>query len=70
MKIEKIVINSNEYPEKLRYIYDSPLQLYVLGNKKILNQKAIAIVGARKATEYGKKWLINFRKNLLKRELI
>ena len=64
MKIEKIVINSNEYPEKLRYIYDSPLQLYVLGNKKILNQKAIAIVGARKATEYGKKMAYKFSKEL------
>lgn len=64
MKIKKILINSNEYPEKLRKIYDSPLQLYILGNKEILNQKGIAIVGARKATEYGKKVAYKFSKEL------
>lgn len=64
MKIEKIAINSNEYPEKLRYIYDSPLQLYVLGNNELLNQKGVAIVGARKATEYGKKMAYKFSKEL------
>lgn len=67
MKIEKIIINSKEYPEKLKTIYDSPLQLYVLGNKELLNQKGIAIVGSRKATQYGKKIAHEFSRELAKR---
>ena len=64
MKIEEISINSNDYPEQLRNIYDPPLKLYVLGNKGILNQKGVAIVGARKATEYGKKVAFQISKEL------
>mgnify|MGYP004509106481 FL=1 len=64
MKIEEIIINSKEYPEKLKNIYNPPLKLYVLGNKQLLNQKSIAIVGARKATEYGKKMAYKFSKEL------
>ena len=48
MQIEKISINEKEYPQQLKNIYDPPQYLYVLGNKKILNQKGIAIVGSRK----------------------
>lgn len=64
MKIEEISINSNEYPERLRNIYDPPLNLYVLGNKEILNKKGIAIVGSRDATLYGKKMAFKFAKEL------
>lgn len=64
MKIEEITINSKEYPEKLRNIYDSPKKLYVLGNKELLHQKGVAIVGARKATQYGKKIAYKFSKEL------
>lgn len=60
MEIEEITINSKEYPERLRNIYDSPKKLYVLGNKELLNQKGVAIVGARKATQYGKKIAYKF----------
>ncbi|MBQ2836252.1 MAG: DNA-processing protein DprA [Clostridia bacterium] len=55
MKVEEICIDSEEYPKQLRNIYDAPLKLYVLGDKKILKQKGVAIVGARKATGYGRK---------------
>lgn len=64
MKIEEIIINSKEYPEKLKSIYNPPLKLYVLGNKELLKQKGIAIVGSRKATEYGKKIAYKFSKEL------
>lgn len=66
MKIEEISIESKEYPEQLREIYDAPLKLYVLGNKEILKQSSIAIVGARKATEYGKEVALQFSKDLSK----
>lgn len=64
MKIEEIYINSKDYPKQLKEIYDAPLKLYVLGNKTILKQKGIAIVGARKATEYGRKVAIKISKEI------
>lgn len=66
MKIEEIIIESKEYPDKLKNIYDSPIKIYVLGNKELLKQKAIAIVGTRKATQYGKKVAYEFSKELAK----
>lgn len=64
MKIEEITIKSKEYPEKLRNIYDSPQKIYVLGNKKLLEQQAIAVVGARKSTIYGRKVAYKISKEL------
>lgn len=64
MKIEKISINSKEYPSKLKNIYDPPQKLYVLGNRELLYQKIIAIVGMRKATQYGKKVAYTISKGL------
>ena len=54
-KIEIITIEDKEYPQKLKQIYDPPKILYIKGNKKILNNKSIGIVGCREASEYGKK---------------
>lgn len=64
MKIEEISIENESYPEQLRNICNPPLKLYVLGNNEILKQKGIAIVGTRKATEYGKKVALQFSKKL------
>lgn len=64
MKIEEICIESKDYPQQLKNIYDPPLKLYVLGNRELLKQKGIAIVGARKATEYGKKVAFQIAKKL------
>lgn len=64
MKIEEISIESEEYPEQLRNIYDAPLRLYVLGNKALLSGKGIAIVGSRKATKYGEKIALQLSERL------
>lgn len=64
MMIEEINIGNGDYPEQLKNIYDPPLRLYVLGNKAILKEKGIAIVGTRNPTEYGKKVAIQFAKQL------
>jgi len=64
VRIEEISIENELYPEQLRNIYDAPLKLYVLGNKKILKHKGIAIVGCRKATEYGKRVALQISKKL------
>lgn len=64
MMIEEIKIESKDYPEQLKQIYDAPIKLYVLGNKEILKHKGIAIVGARNASEYGRKVALQFSKKL------
>ena len=64
MQVEEISIKDKQYPEQLRKIYTPPLKLYVLGNKEILNQKGVAIVGSRNATEYGKKIAMKISKEL------
>lgn len=53
MEIEKITIENKEYPIRLKNIKNPPKQIYVIGNKKILNQKGIAIVGSRNCTKKG-----------------
>ena len=64
--IDIVTIKDKEYPEGLKNIYDPPIVLYVKGNKEILNNKQtkIAIVGCRKATEYGLKTARYFAYNL------
>lgn len=49
-------IVDNEYPEKLRNIYDPPITLFLKGNKELINKtKNIAVIGCRNATAYGLK---------------
>ncbi len=52
-----ITRNNSHYPKLLAQIPDAPFVLYVKGKKQgetIAMEKAIAIVGTRKATAYGK----------------
>lgn len=70
MKVEEITINSQEYPQKLKEIYDPPKRLYVLGNKGLLKKKGIAIVGSRKSTLYGQKMAYNISKELSENGII
>lgn len=55
MEIEEISINDKEYPMRLRYIKKPPEKLYVLGNKEILNDEGIAVVGSRDCTDEGRR---------------
>lgn len=52
-KIDIINIHDENYPDKLKEIYDPPIVMYVKGNKEMLNEKAMAIVGCRLCTKYG-----------------
>lgn len=45
---------SEEYPKKLKSIYEYPIGLYVRGKLQSENQPVVAIVGARNCSEYGK----------------
>ena len=68
-RIKEIKIGDENYPEKLLHIYKPPKILYVIGNEKLLNKKAIAIVGCRACSEYGKNIAYNFSKELTKKNI-
>lgn len=51
--IELINIFDKDYPNKLKELYDKPIILFVKGNKKILNDFSIAIIGCRENSKYG-----------------
>jgi DNA processing protein len=46
--------SSSAYPERLRRLVDAPPLLVVRGNPSVLREPAVAIVGARAATHYGR----------------
>lgn len=52
--IKIIILTDNLYPHKLREIFDPPLCLYCKGGFAFNNDITIAIVGARKATSFGR----------------
>ena len=54
LKISTLCVKADNYPENLRNIYDPPFLLHMRGCILEQDQKAVAIVGARKATAYGK----------------
>jgi len=47
----------NNYPERLKHCYDSPLILFKKGNINFKKQNIISIVGTRQMTSYGKSFL-------------
>ncbi len=53
--ISLLTLSSSQYPDSLRSIADSPVLLYYRGNLSWLDRPAVAIIGARTATEYGKR---------------
>lgn len=55
---------SKLYPQMLMEIPDSPKQLFVMGDPKVLNELSIAIVGTRKPTDYGIRAAAYFAKSL------
>ena len=65
-KFETITLNDRCYPALLKEVYDAPKRLYIRGNKEILNDVGIAIVGCRDNTKYGELIAKNFGYHLSK----
>ena len=42
------------YPDRLKHIYDAPLLLYYQGTSDLNQERSLAVVGTRKATDYGR----------------
>ncbi|HVI42610.1 MAG TPA: DNA-processing protein DprA [Anaerovoracaceae bacterium] len=63
-QIKQVEIGDKDYPELLNYIVNPPEKLYYIGDIGIASEPSIAIVGARKATSYGKWAAYGFAKKL------
>jgi len=51
-----VTLKDDDYPKRLRDIYDPPALLYVRGDLRREDELAIAIVGSRKTSPYGR-WI-------------
>lgn len=63
-KIKLISFEDEYYPSKLLNIEDAPYFLFCKGNLNLFNSKAIAIIGTRSPTSYGKIVTEKFAKEL------
>jgi len=59
-----ITLEDPEYPEKLKNIYDPPPIIFYKGDITILKERAIAIVGTRKPSNYGSEIAAKFAQDL------
>jgi len=64
-KVELLFFTDKKYPSRLKNIPDAPSVIYVKGNIEFENPKAIAIVGTRQATSYGKEQVEQLVKDLI-----
>lgn len=53
--METIYLKEKEYPKNIANLTSPPEKIFVMGNKKILNEECIAIIGSRACTEAGYK---------------
>ncbi|MDI6785794.1 MAG: DNA-processing protein DprA [bacterium] len=63
-EVKIITLEDDNYPELLKNIFDPPIVLYVKGEIKKEDEKALAIVGSRLATSYGKRVAYDIAKDL------
>ncbi|NQY86872.1 MAG: DNA-protecting protein DprA [Colwellia sp.] len=80
--IDKIINNSTNcnseiitfddplYPYLLKQIYDPPLVIFIQGNKKLLNQSQLAIVGSRSASANGRETAFELAQQLVEEGLV
>lgn len=54
-KIKPLYYYDDYYPWRLKHCADSPLLLYYKGNGRFDEQRALAIIGTRKSTSYGRR---------------
>ncbi len=63
MGIRIITFNSDEYPESLKHIPDSPIVLYAKGDSLNISNISVSIVGSRKCSQYGRNAAYKFAKD-------
>lgn len=70
MNKEIFILEQKDFPEKLKNIKKSPKKLYLIGNKKLLFEDSIAIIGSRKNSKYGEESCRKIAKELALRNII
>ncbi|WP_426359239.1 DNA-processing protein DprA [Pseudocolwellia sp. HL-MZ19] len=65
-----ICFDEAEYPERLKQIYDPPLVLFTQGNKQLLSEPQVAIVGSRGATAFGRENAFIFSRDLVQHGIV
>lgn len=65
-----LAYTDNAYPERLREIFDPPVLLWIRGNRQLLAQPSIAVVGTRHPTPYGTGMAEMLSRDLANRGLI
>ena len=68
--IKPIFYYNNDYPETLTNLTNKPLIIYYKGNKELLYEKSIAIVGTRRPTIYGREVTKYFSRALAEAGLV
>ena len=71
-KIDGIILlkNDDRYPEYLREVFDPPYVLYCAGRIDVLKKPAVAMVGSRKPTPYGRAVAEKLSEDLASRGLV
>jgi DNA processing protein len=62
--IRSVDLNDPRYPRLLRLVQNPPQKLYYRGDLSLASRASVAVVGARKATEYGRWVAFNLAKTL------
>lgn len=65
-----VTMFDEDYPSLLLDIDEPPTVLYIRGNETLLNKRAIAVVGTRKATRYGLKVTAEFTREFARAGLV
>jgi len=65
-----LTIHDSAYPKILKEIFDPPLLLYVRGDRRLLGELAVGIVGTRRPTAYGKAMAERLATDLAARGLV
>ena len=60
----------DEYPNRLKNIYDAPALIYLSGTADLNHGRMLAIVGTRNATDHGKEFVHEFVRDLSSHNLI
>ncbi|MBN7772033.1 DNA-processing protein DprA [Clostridium aminobutyricum] len=69
-RIQCVALSSPSYPVLLREIEDPPQTLYFIGDIRLASMPAVAVVGSRKATSYGKWAAFEIGKRLAENEMV
>ena len=68
LKIEVVIPEDDDWPVALDDLEVPPILLFVKGNRKVLSEKALAIVGTRNPTPYGSRIASDFAAGFVDRE--